>query len=342
MSTKINQVEELIQELRKRNNLSVSELSEKMYVSRQAVHYWEKGRSKVSVETLELLLNVLDEAVLIGSDGYKIMEEKNMYRNKNIKEQFKLDYDKFEEFNADEFIRGYQMEWNDFKELKIAQFNTLVEGLKERGYTVNIGKSYNPEYYLTEFCKEGNVLEISKNSRSVSINIEKNSLVLSFDWDAFINDIDDRYGKDTASYIKKAMCFTGCNYRVSEDIFKHLRYNSEKSKENTLIDIVPALKGYEDIIYMQILENRDKYFSELEGVTYEKEFPTGHTLGFYQAFMGDTLCVTLENEKGEKKSAESRLLRQVVVDVLKYIDKNVDTFDEWFQESINELSWLIS
>ena len=46
--SKINKgVGELIQKLRIKNNLSSTELAEKMYVSRQTIHYWENEKNKI-------------------------------------------------------------------------------------------------------------------------------------------------------------------------------------------------------------------------------------------------------------------------------------------------------
>ena len=168
--------------------------------------------------------------------------------------------------------------------------------------------------------------------KTISISVEKNSLTWSFDWDAFIKDIEIKHGKDTANYIKKAICFTGCKYRLSEDIFRRLMYNAEKSDERSLVNIVPALEEYEDVVYMQILENWDKYFSEDEGLVYKDKFPLGRILGMYLGCFGDTLWITLENEKGEKKSVKSRFINQVIVDSIEWASRRVNSFDESFEE----------
>lgn len=60
---------DVILELRTKSGLSQDELAEKVYVTRQAVSRWERGRTVPNTETLKLLSKLFDVSVntLLGS-----------------------------------------------------------------------------------------------------------------------------------------------------------------------------------------------------------------------------------------------------------------------------------
>ena len=63
------ETKDIILELRKKNNLTQSELADKAFVTRQAVSKWESGESIPNTETLKLLSKIFDTSIntLLGS-----------------------------------------------------------------------------------------------------------------------------------------------------------------------------------------------------------------------------------------------------------------------------------
>lgn len=63
------ETKEIIQKLRKENNLSQDELAGKVFVTRQAVSRWENGETIPNTETLKLLSNLFNVSIntLLGS-----------------------------------------------------------------------------------------------------------------------------------------------------------------------------------------------------------------------------------------------------------------------------------
>ena len=322
MSKKVNQVEKLIQELRIRNNLTVSELADKMYVSRQSVHHWEKGSRRVSVDTLELLVNILEETVLIGKDGYEITEDKNM----SNKKQFEVD---FKDFNLEEIIKEHRTKDKKFIESTCVQFNKTLDILREQGYEININESYSPEKCYGAFCEEGTILTVSKDGNTMGIEIKKNSLAWLFNLDKFIENIEVKYGNNVGEHIKKAICYRAYYSGDGEKIFNHLMYSN--LREN-LLNIVPELSGYEDIVNEEILSNWEKYFIELEGEVYSNEFPLSYCLHIYLNCRNDSVLISLKNKEGETRYTNIMRGNYLILNSLEYIKNTFDKFDELFKE----------
>ncbi len=63
------QTKDILQELRKKHNLTQDELAEKVFLTRQAVSRWEAGETVPNVETLKLLSKLYDVSIntLLGS-----------------------------------------------------------------------------------------------------------------------------------------------------------------------------------------------------------------------------------------------------------------------------------
>lgn len=322
MYKKINQVEKLIQKLRNKNNLSVSELADKIYVSRQAVHYWEKGRSKISIDTLKLILNTLGESVLIRGDGYEIIKDSNINKENQIEVSFK-------DFNLEDIIKKHREEENKFMKSTCAQFNKTLDIIKEQGYKININESYNPEMLYGEFCKEGPILTINKDGKTMGIEVKKDSDTFWFNFDEFIEDINNKYGKDIGEHIKKAICYRAYYSTYGDKIFNYLAYHKLRAN---ILDIIPELSGYEQIVDEQIVNNWTKYFVELEGKMYDKEFPLSYCLNICLKLKNDLVLIFSEDSTGKKKYTRIEKQNYLILNSLEYIKDNLNEFDVSFEE----------
>lgn len=321
--SKINKgVGELIQKLRIKNNLSSTELAEKMYVSRQTIHYWENEKNKIRMETFAVLSNILGESVLIQNGTFKILEDNTMENKK----QLKLD---FNNFDLSSIIEKHTLSEKNTIELACNQFSRTINELKLNGYEVIVNYSYNPRQWIKEYCCSGEILSVSKDNKTMTIEIDKASYIDLFDLDLFITDIINEYGKDTGEYIKKAICFTAYQLGLGDNIYNCFKKNKS---EESIVALLPTLDGFEDIVHKQ-LKNNDKYFVELKGTVFNKEFPLSYRLGIYDEFSDDYIWISLENEEGEKRYEQESCESSIIVDALSYIERNFDNFDELFEDA---------
>ena len=90
---------EKIEKLRTDNGLSQQDLADKVFVSRQAVQKWEKGKSQPSIDVLKLLSKLFNVTVdyLITDDEPEVeepIEEKEPEKFENISENTTENLDK--------------------------------------------------------------------------------------------------------------------------------------------------------------------------------------------------------------------------------------------------------
>lgn len=324
MSKEIKNVGELIQELRTKNNLSTTELADKMYISRQAIHYWEKERNKIAMETFTTLTNVLGESVLIQNGKFTILEDNTMEN----KEQLILDFANFDIAQIE----------NEAKEKELTHRNELSQKcvriskeLENQGYDVYMNTCWDPTLWRKEFCDDGVVISVEKDNKCMHIEIDKSSSMDLFDLDAFIKDVYNEYGKGVAEHIKKSICFTAYNLGLGESIYNCFKKNKSK---DSILNLIPTLKGFEDIIHSQ-LKGSETYFVELNGTIFNNDFPLSYRLNICDDFCDDYIWIKLENEDGDIRYEEESFDTPAIADALEYIQNNFHEFDKLF-ENANE------
>ena len=102
-------------------------------------------------------------------------------------------------------------------------------------------------------------------------------------------------------------------------------------REN-ILDVMPELAGYEDIVNGQILSNWEKYFIELEGKVYNNEFPLSYCLHICINCRNDSILISLENKEGQKKHTSIIRENYLILNSLEYIKNEFDKFDELFEK----------
>ena len=160
------ETKDVIRELRTKSGLSQDELSEKVFVTRQAVSRWEKGETVPNIETLKLLSKLFDVSIntLLGSPRELVCEccgmplkdtdisrEKDGTFNEHYCGWCYADGDFTMDFWKQYAALGGKEKFEEFKAQIIHEFNTLIhiEGLpKVDNLNVLSGSFINLEYRL--------------------------------------------------------------------------------------------------------------------------------------------------------------------------------------------------
>ena len=160
------ETKDIILDLRTKKGLSLEQLAEKMFVTRQAVSRWENGETIPNIDTLKLLSKFFDVSIntLLGSPQQLVckccgMNLEDCDISKEINGNFNEDYCKWcyvdGDFTLDfwkQYIKiGGVEKFEEFKNKIIDEINSLlcIEGLpKVENLNVLSGSFVNLEYRL--------------------------------------------------------------------------------------------------------------------------------------------------------------------------------------------------